>query len=101
MYEFCEQFAKDLANLSNEQVLIRRKQIHSLMMERIKEGGRTLTPHNISQVFTERLIDYLLNLYDQHFFESSLMSTFRANKCCLSSLWKISALELGGKWRRR
>ena len=54
MYEFCEQFAKDLANLSNEQVLIRRKQIHSLMMDVSKKE-----PSTFHTIFHK----YLRNVY--------------------------------------
>ena len=97
MYEFCQQFAKSVAKLSDEQVTIRRKQIHSLMTERLEEAGRTLTPDNIPQMFTERMLDYMLSLYDEHFFENSLMATFRANKCCLIVCMENRCTRTGGK----
>ena len=101
MLDFCKKFAGELSELSASQVDRRRKYIYKLVRERIEEEGIPLTPHNMNIVFTKRLFDYILDLYDEHFFDYGLLSTFRENKCCITICLDNRCTRVGGKcWHK-
>ena len=99
--DFCKQFASDLASLSERQIIRRRNDIISRIEEKLKEENLDLNVNTINEVFTERMFNFILELYDEVFFFHTLLPTFRDNKCCLTICMENRCSRVGGKcWRK-
>jgi hypothetical protein len=100
-HSFCKKFAGLAGSLSADQIVRRRKVVIDLIEQRIKDDGLVLNTKNINQVFTARMLDYMISLIDEHFFENELMVRFRENKCCLTACMENRCTSVGGKCYRK
>ena len=100
MLEFCKQFAEVVGKLSETQINRRRHEVLKLLKEKITDLHPTIKsfdPRSLNTIFTNKVFEFLLALIDEHFFEDTLLTTFRDNKCCLSACMDNRCTSVGGK----
>lgn len=82
LHAFCKKYASSKCKLSLGEIERRRKEIVDQINMIL--GGVKLDKYNFEDRISNSLLEYIIRLIDEYFFNNEMFKMFEKNKCCFS-----------------